>query len=192
MFFIHEIDLTQRIYREIITCDPYIALFHAGRSYTNRRYKVLVRETENFYDIFDKKERDLTFVFYHVTHEVKACVLKKRELGPDVNLHAVFAELVENYWPAPQETYMSNDVKMGRRKQGTLMQFHIDTSENPPKNRFGLTRFEAFVSFNDAVLVLGAHSPFNTPAEFMVNLNEVKENQFHLFDLKYFTKRYPR
>ena len=192
MFFIHEIDLAQKTYREIITCDPYVVLFHAGRSCTNDRYKVLVRETENFYDIFEQKERDLSYMFYITTEDAKVRVLRKKKLDDDTNPCAVFAALVYNCQPLPQKTYVSNDVRIGRKNQDTLVQFHINTDEKPLKNEFGLSRFQAIQDLKDAIYVLCAHSSFNTQAEFIVNLNEVKMDKTNFYYVKYFTQKYSR
>lgn len=85
MIFIHELDTKAERYKEIITMNPWFALYKVLETTHDKNRFVLVRTTGNYYDILDKEERILRRLFDQIkSGEEQSIVIAEGEIDKDL------------------------------------------------------------------------------------------------------------
>ena len=97
MIFIHEIDIKEKQYKEIITLNPYLALREALETAHDDNRFVLIRSTGSYYDILKKVNRDLCRQFEMIKNgEEQSIVIARASIDGD--LRDFCNELYSDEW----------------------------------------------------------------------------------------------
>lgn len=97
MIFIHEIDIKEKQYKEIITLNPYLALREALETAHDDNRFALIRSTGSYYDILKKENRDLSRQFKLIKNgEEQSVVIARASIDGD--LRDFCNELYSDEW----------------------------------------------------------------------------------------------